>query len=325
MYASPAVGTAPAKVIIVGEHFVVHGKPAVAMAIGMRSKVYAERSGKDLEIHSNAIPAAGIFGGDKFEEIRGGPEAEAVLKPVKLAADSVAAKLGITGFGLRLKVDSPIPTGVGLGSSASVAVSTISATAKAFGRTLSREEIRELASSSEAHAHGRPSGIDQTICAHGGIITYWRGMGFKHARSAHALKLVVGNTRIRRSTGEMVGKVSRFFESHPREAERLAREAGEIAEEAINAITEGDIAKLGVLMDENQILLEKVGVSTPELEKLVKAARGAGALGAKLTGGGGGGCMIALSRPEETNKVFQAIREVGGDAYLVETDTEGVT
>jgi len=302
--------------------FVVFGKPAIAMAINMRSTSRAERiAGAFIDITSENLGAGGVFSGEGFQLREGPDDADRILTPLHMAADSCLTKLHANG-GVRLRVSSKIPMSVGLGSSASTSVATIYAISKLF-RPLSKRAVKELASGSEGFAHGHPSGIDQTICTYGGMIVYTRERGFRRLR-AKPLRLVVGNTGIRRSTGELVGKVANFFSGNPQRGSALAQSAGKLVKEAIASIRKRDWGRLGELMNSNQALLEEVGVSTPELERLVTTALDVGALGAKLTGGGGGGCMIALCAASEEAQVFEALRRREVGAYKVKTESWGV-
>lgn len=303
--------------------FVVFDKPAIAMAINMRSRAHAVRaSAGSIDITSIDLDAGGLFLADGFHQRSGPPNAENIVAPLRIAAESCLHRVKGRD-GVRLRISSRIPVSVGLGSSASTSVATITAVSKLF-KPLSKKTICELASSSEKFVHGRPSGIDQTICTYGGMIVYTRKEGFRRLRARRPLRLVVGNTEIKRSTGEWVGRVSKFFSEDPHTASNMAESAGKLVKEGIASIRRGELGKLGKLMNRNQALLEEIGVSTPELARLVATALDAGALGAKLTGGGGGGCMIAVCTPDIESGVAKAIIGQGGEAYRVKTEIWGV-
>jgi mevalonate kinase len=147
---------------------------------------------------------------------------------------------------------------------------------------------------------------------YGGLIVYRKGAVDSKLKVAKPPNLIIGNTGRRRSTGELVARVTTLREKEPGEFQRIASRAQTIADSAADVLEQGNQQSLGALMNENQRLLELVGVSSPELEKLISAARAAGALGAKLTGGGGGGCMIALVDEKCSARVSQRIKEAGG-------------
>lgn len=319
-----AIAIAPAKVILVGEHFVVAGKRALAMAVNLYSEVSVKRR-EDSVIHveSRLKGVAGSFLEDSFKPEVGGAEAEEVLRPFKMLAEAVVEHAGAVGVGINIDIRSMIPVGVGLGSSAATSVSTIGAIAKLLRVKLSRREICDLAYVSEKHIHGKPSGIDQTTSTYGGIVSYSPKKGLSRLEARRSIPLVVGNTGVTRSTGELVSKVRETL-ARKSFGKDLLRLAERISVEAAEAVKRGDIHRLGRLMNRNQQLLTKVGVSTAELDELVNAAMKAGALGAKLTGAGGGGCMIALAEPRRLGVVAEAIEKAGGEAYIVHLDRRGL-
>ncbi len=291
----------------------------------MRTTVTASKLDTEaIRIESNAVDAAGSFSDDRFITERGGSHTRELLEPLKLSADATLKQIGKTDGGVAIKVESSIPVGVGLGSSASTAVSTIAAVGSLFGHDLSRDMIFDLAYHAERRVHGRPSGIDQTTVTYGGLLLFKTGVTFRKIQSSRPLSLVIGNTGIKRSTGEVVGRVTRLRESEPKYVELLADQVESIVSEAESALGTGELEKFGRLMNENQELLSKIGVSSKELDRLILASREGGALGAKLTGGGGGGCMISLVTEDLRESVSRSIRSAGGTPIFAEMSAEGV-
>lgn len=304
--------SAPAKVILFGEHFVVYDKLAIVMAIDRRVYVTVRpRSDDRIFIESEAISApAELSKGDK-------------LKPIYLIAESVLSSYG-KRMGLNISIESSIPISVGLGSSAAVAVASAAAISNLLGEGLSKDEIFRLALEAEKVVHGNPSGIDPAVSTYGGLITYRRGEGAKRLNIERDLPIVVGNTCIERSTGDMISLVSRARRSYPDIIDRIMDAGEALARSAVKALEKGDMKALGDLMNINHALLCAIGVSNEAIDKLVAAARRAGALGAKLTGAGGGGCIIALSPPENTRRVAEAIANAGGESFITGMSLEGV-
>jgi len=320
-----AHATAPAKTILLGEHFVVLGEQAVAMAISLNSEVNVERRGdSSIYIRSLSLNTSGSFKNDEFKMERGGEEARRVLEPLKMVADAVCQHVKCVNTGFNIEVDSKIPVAVGLGSSAATAVSTIAAVAESLEAKLRREEICDLAFVPERRIHEKPSGIDQTTSTYGGVIQYKPSKGFASIPMRHQLPIVVGNSGKARSTGEQVAKVRKLLEERRDFVTDLAKNAGELSSKAVDAIKEGDLRTLGELMISNHEILRKIGVSSQSLDRLVQASLKAGALGAKLTGAGGGGCIIALTEKDAQQVVADAIQEAGGKTYIVEIDKFGV-
>jgi len=316
--------SAPAKVILFGEHFVVYGEPAVVLAIDKRAYASARLSeGESIYINSIDLGASGFFNREQFRVEQGGTEARTKLEPIQNAVEQVIA-LSNRKVGVSVEVHSSIPVAVGLGSSAAVATSTVAAVSRLLNLELSKEEIFQLAYEAERSVHGTPSGIDPAISTYGGALLFQRGKGFTPLNVEADIPLVVGNTGVERSTGELVASVHRRREQYPSIMGWIMRAGGKTALNAVEALKKGDLVAVGELMNINHALLCAVGVSHKSLEKLVHTARDAGACGAKLTGGGGGGCMIALANASKLDGVVEAIELAGGTAFVAKKTDEGV-
>ncbi|MGQ9542931.1 MAG: mevalonate kinase [Candidatus Bathyarchaeia archaeon] len=317
-----AYAYAPAKVIITGEHFVVHGQPALATAINLYSKSsVTPASIGTIKISALTLGVEGTFSSSIGTEDVRFTGARKVLEPFRLLIKEVLGRANRRDVGFHLEVASQIPVGVGLGSSASTAVSSIVALAKFLNMKLNTQEICDIAMIQERFIHKQPSGIDPTIITYGGTILFRIGHRPIRLPPKHGICFIVGNTGLTRSTGDLVTRVSKHFEEG--EYEKISDEVGRLTLKAAKAYEKEDFKELGRLMDENHELLVRIGVSTPMLDRLVEASRTAGALGAKLTGAGGGGCIIALSTPECKERIAEAIRDAGGEPYRVLIDEFG--
>jgi mevalonate kinase len=215
-----------------------------------------------------------------------------------------------------------------MGSGAAIGTALVRALAAHAGQELPPFEIAALVYDSERRYHGTPSGIDNTVVAFERAIWFVRGAPptGEAARSAieplavgAPLALLVGDTGVRSATRLPVSAVREAWERQPERYEAVFDRVGELAYTARDALAMGDAPRLGTLLNANQALLEQIGVSSPELERLVAAARGAGALGAKLSGAGWGGVMIALVTPETQGSVAAALREAGATGVLATT------
>ncbi|MEM3696782.1 MAG: mevalonate kinase [Candidatus Bathyarchaeia archaeon] len=318
------VASAPAKVILFGEHFVVYGEPAMVIAIDKRAYVKAEnRNDKRLYIRSSNLNLAAYFEGETFKIEEGDPkEARIKFEPVKLAVEKVLEKYGaITG--LNIEINSTVPVAAGLGSSAAVVAAVTIAVSKLLNVNISKEEIFRITYEAEKIVHGTPSGIDPAIATFGGALLFQVDTGFKPLEVKMDIPLVIGDTGIERSTRVQIDKVRELKEKYPQIMESLTWAARQIVMRALEALREKDLETLGELMNINHALLYGVGVSDESLEWLINAARKAGALGAKLTGAGGGGCMIALARNEKLEEVSEAIRRAGGTPFIARKTDEG--
>lgn len=301
--------SAPGKMIVLGEHSVVYGKPAIALAIDRRFYCRVSRN-DSMYLNGRRVPSY-------------------VHPHIK----SVITRNGMQGVSMEASTD--IPTSSGLGSSAALSASTSLAVRTLMGRPTDVESIAMDAFDAEWTAQGRASPIDSSTSAHGGGIALncpegignplWRisrdGRSWNVSEiDVPEMTFVVGYTGIRAPTGPIVEKVRKYKE-HSRFASDIIDEIGIITLQGMNAIRRRDKEDLGELMTRDHKLLSILGVSCNELNKLVNSALPY-AYGAKLTGSGGGGSMIALT--DEPDKVCEAISLRGGKPIIVHTGEEGV-
>ena len=263
-------GRAPGKVLLLGEHSVVHGQPARAAAIPRFVEVVVEPA---------AEPRLTLPGGLQT------PPA------IVQAAELIARDAGFEG-GFTARVSSEIPLGSGLGSSAALGV----ALARAFKPGCGPEEAARLAMHLERVLHGAPSGVDPAACARGGVIWFIRGEPPLVEPVQGAASLVVALTGIARGTHSTVMPLSERRAREPEKVDPLLWRLGDLARDGRRDFERGDAAGLGARFDEAHGILRDLGVSCRELEEKVEQLRAAGALGAKLTGAGGGGAAIGLAR-----------------------------
>jgi mevalonate kinase len=294
--------------ILFGEHAVVFGKPALALAIDLRISAEMTRSAQ-YSVNGHA------------------------MKKKHHAYISAALDQAWGGPPINIDTESMIPSGSGLGSSAAVTVSCIAAMLLQKGK-LEVEEVARRSFEVENKVQGRASPTDTSTSAHGqGVLVspekldgfLWRiekgeRTWHMHHCSVPTLRFVVGYTGIHAATGPLVAKVKKQVESSP-EAKGQVDRIGEIVLEGVEALRRTDKKKLGGLMNENHALLNALGVGHPALESLVEASKEF-SYGAKLTGAGGGGSMIALT--DEPKKLAGAIRAAGGEPITVEVGCEGV-
>jgi mevalonate kinase len=304
-----AASSAPGKIILLGEHAVVFGRPAISLAVGLRLRLTARRS--------NAF------------ELNGSP-----LSP---RVHSYVAKVVERNWNegpLSFETTSDLPSGSGLGSSAAVTVAALHTLSQLRGQPPQEEAVAREAFIVESEAQGRASPIDTSTSAHGrglfidsrqGEDLLWtirRDERFWHVHDCPVprMNFVIGYTGISAPTGPLVAKVKRYYDKSGF-AREIVDEIGDITLEGRKTLQTGDQEGLGRLMTRDHRLLTILGVSCVQLDKLVAAALPF-SYGAKLTGAGGGGSMIALTdRPE---KVAQEIRQRGGVAHIVEVGVAGV-
>jgi mevalonate kinase len=300
--------SAPAKLILCGEHAVVYGRPAIAVPLG--------------DIRAYAQVAQGAPGGGlRFHAPDLGEDwsaAEQPEHPLSELAAATLARLGVPPSDLAITVRSAIPIASGMGSGAAIGTALVRALASYAGWRLPPDEVAALVYDSERRYHGTPSGIDNTVVAHERAIWFVRGAPptIEPVVIGAPLTLVVGDTGVRSATKLPVGAVREAWQASPEAYEARFDEVGALVARAREALAAGDAATLGRLLDANQAFLERIGVSSPELERLVRAARAAGALGAKLSGAGWGGVMLALTTPDGQRAVEDALLAAGAARVL---------
>lgn len=305
--------SAPGKIILFGEHAVVYGKPSLVGAIDKRTYVDLElRSDDEISIKSNAEPFSLSF---QYGESAPGSDFPYIKKAIELAFERIGKKSG-----LDVKISSDFPPASGLGSSASVSVATILAIHEALDCKISMEELAELGHKVELEVQGAASPTDTAISTFGGVLLI-EPEKKEYQRIEAQFPLVIGCTGIERSTKVLVENVKALKETFPKIVDLIIENIDEITREAKKRIEEGK--ELGELMNINHGLLVALGVSNILLDGLVYAARDAGAKGAKLTGAGGGGCMIAYA-PDNSGAVMDAIKKCGCDAFESVIISDGV-
>lgn len=281
-----ATWSAPGKVFLFGEHAVVFGKPGIAVAIRPRVYVTVRKSRTAHHVKSPYI-------------------------------ESCFRDMGVKG---SVYISSQIPSSSGLGSSAAVTVATLSAINDEFGMKHRPEDIAKMAFEIEKKVQkGRASPTDTTVSTFGGMVLI---TGQSRRRlPVQNYHLVVGNSLVSHSTAKMAEQVAEAKKKRPEIYDPIIEAMGGVAMTALHSMS--DPPQLGKLMNINHALLEAIGVGHPMLSRLVLASRAAGAYGAKITGAGGGGCMVAICPKQAKGRVAGAIETCEGRALITGIDTEG--
>ncbi|WP_132060103.1 mevalonate kinase [Halorussus amylolyticus] len=322
------VSSAPGKVYLFGEHAVVYGEPAVPCAIELRARVAVEERDDDrLRVHAEDLSLDG-FTVEYSRETDMGPDVnvadslvEAAMGYVDAAVAQARDAADAPDAGFDITIESEIPLGAGLGSSAAVTAAGIDAATRELGVELSTEEIADRAYRAESEVQDGEASRADTFCSASGGAVRVEGDDCRTI-SAPDLPFVIGFDGGAGDTGKLVSGVRALREEYDFAADTVAS-IGDLVRSGEDALAEGNVEELGRLMNFNHGLLEALGVSSRSLDNMVWAARDADALGAKLTGAGGGGCIVALdpSKATETALKFTPGCE---DAFRAKLDTDGV-
>jgi mevalonate kinase len=325
------VGRAPGKVILFGEHAVVYGRPALAVPV---TQVQAEAVVEPGETGAGlTIVAADL--GETFA-VRDAPADH----PLAAVARLTLVKFGLSDPDWRITVRSTIPIASGMGSGAAVSAAIVRALTESANQRISESAKRQYAIRNTQYAippadisalvyeverlhHGTPSGIDNTVVVYGQPVYFVRGQPPQTFHIGRPFMLAIADTGIHSPTRIAVGDVRRAWEREGTRFEALFDRIAMAVEAARSAIAAGEPAQLGPLMDENHALLQEIGVSSPELDALVAAARAAGAAGAKLSGAGRGGNMIALVMADSASRVAKALVAAGAVRVIVTEVADG--
>ena len=309
-----SIASAPAKIILFGEHFVVHGTKAILAAIDKRvtvTTIFTEN--KTIKINSE-------LGTIEVPILSSHEDVKTEFKPfVYLANKIINSEPNVSG--LEITIDSDIPIGVGLGSSSACCVAAAASISELFNK-LSSEEILNLSIEAEKTIFPNTSGADCTVCTYGGMIEYDQSSGTRKIESTFQINLVIANSMIPHSTKSSVERVSKFKENDEERFSQLCDLENGLIDEVITAMKNNDSTTLGLKMSENQKYLEEIQISNDTLRNMINSLNQI-SLGSKITGAGDGGCIIALVQDDNMDKVPVLLGK-DKECFSAKIDTKGV-
>lgn len=293
--------SAPGKLLLFGEHAVVFEQPCIVTAVDQRLTVTAE---KNLRFSIDA------------------PQVKET-KFVDATLHAFFSKYS-KSQGVKLTISSQFSHQVGFGSSSAVTVATLKAVSLLFDVQMSDREIFDIAYHVTLDIQGVGSGFDIAAALYGGTIYFKKGGSAINPLNVSGIPLVVGYTGVKADTPSLVREVAEKQKKYPEKVNKIFTAIGKLVEEARTRMQAGEWERVGKLMDFNQEYLRDLGVSSEKLETLINAAKGAGAWGAKLSGAGGGDCMIAVGPTEKHDAIRKAISDSGGEVISVSANAKGV-
>jgi mevalonate kinase len=308
-----SIASAPGKVILFGEHFVVYGVKAILCSINKRVTVTAEK------INERKISINSDIGDLVLEPNKSILEINSPLKPFYYLANKAIEN---QNTGIQIKIDSEIPLGVGLGSSSACCVAGAGAIFKLFG-DISKEEILELAIEAERTIFENTSGADCTVCVYGGIMEYDKKQGFKKIEDEPNFQLVIANSNIEHSTESMVSKVKEFKNKNKEKFSRLLNQESKLVEEVLELLKKNNTKELGRKINENQKYLENIEISNNQLRNMIKIGQKS-SFGAKITGSGGGGCIFTITDESNLENTLKEFKDSNYECFSAKIDFKGL-
>lgn len=304
------MSSASAKIILFGEHAVVYGQPAIAVPVSaLRANATVHDDGTPFRIVARDLDNRIIeFDGD-----------DPLAQIVRLTLDAIGREMPEA----TLSVRSDIPIASGLGSGAAISAAIVRALCDYFRVKLSHEDINAIVYDIEKIHHGTPSGIDNTVVVYEQAIYFVRDQPIELIHNHADLRILIADTGKKALTKVAVGDVRTLYDENTVETQKILQAIGQIAATGREVMHTGNIAQVGNLMNKNHRLLQELTVSSSELDALVNAALEAGAYGAKLSGGGRGGNMIALV-DEQTVEQVKARLGGAGAVRIFETVVKGI-
>jgi len=305
--------SAPGKVILFGEHFVVYGVKAILCAVNKRVTVTAEK------IKEEKISIKSDIGDLELELNKPISEINSPLKPFYYLANKIIRN---QSTGIEIKIESDIPLGAGLGSSSACCVAGAAAISKLFSEK-TKEEILELAIEAERTIFENTSGADCTVCTYGGIIEYEKEKGFIKIKSEPNFHLIIANSNIKHSTESIVSKVKQFKNEDTERFSKLCNDESKLIEDVLQLLKENNIQKLGQKVVQNQKYLETIGISNEKLKDMIKIGQES-SFGTKITGAGDGGCVFSLTDESNLENTINGFKKKNYDCFSVKIDYDGL-
>ena len=305
-----SIAEAPGKIIISGEHFVVHGSNALAAAIDKTVKVYSETSDKN-SILSRVD--------NQVFNIRIKP-----INPVSVVRNKILEYLNRKER-IKITIESNIPRGSGLGSSSAISVATAASVASLFGEKLDKKTLYNIAFEGEKIIHGNPSGIDVAASVYGGLILFNKNTVPTNIDLLNKLQIIVSISGKTRQTSKMINHFTSTSNKLPYHFQSLVHSSSVLTHEAVNCLITQDLEKLGAIINFYNSILSSFGLGTKITDRMIETCLEHGAYGAKITGAGGGGSIIAIAPLTKIKIIIDELNSLGFKTFSIELPKQGVS
>ncbi len=313
--------SAPGKLMLFGEHAVVYDHPCLVTAVDQRINLTAEIIDEpNFELEATDVDVTGY---KKSISELGVGDVPKGAKFVEIAVKNLYEKFGLTK-GLRITTSSEFSSKFGFGSSSASTVCAVKALSELFDLKLDNKAVFDLAFKAVLDIQGKGSGFDVAAATYGGTLYFVTGGKTIEPLNIDSLPLIVGYTGVKADTVTLINQVKEKFADNKTRLDEIYNEIDALVEKAKPAVVNGDWEAAGKLMVENQTLLKELGVSIDKLDQMIEGGISGGAYGGKLSGAGGGDCMIAFGPAESLDSIEKGIENAGGEVLKVKTNAEGV-
>jgi len=315
-----SIASAPGKCILFGEHAVVYGYPALAIAIDIFSSCQISESEQNgisliLKNYEHSFNFSNI--NDLYDNIP--PKFNQIALGLKL----ISKKYKILIKKIEIKIQSDLWPESGLGSSASSSIALLGALNEFYNLNLNSKDISNLSYKMEKEVHGKPSGIDNTTCSQGGLI-FFKNQEFQRFDFLKQFKILITYSGETHNTKEAIRNVKEFCNKEPKLSTELFNKIRKITEKGLEELKHVNLVEIGHLMNSNHQILNEIGLSTPDIEKITKISRSNNANGSKLTGAGKGGCVISIGKLNDLKNIKEKLKNLGYSSIITSINNQGV-
>ncbi len=316
-----SLASAPGKCILFGEHAVVYGYPALAIAIDIFSYCkISEREQNGIVLILKNYDYS--FNFSNINDICN--QIPPKFSQIAVGLELFSKKYNILINNIEITINSDLWPESGLGSSASSSIALLGSLNEFYSLNLKKKDISSLAFEMEKKVHGNPSGIDNTTCSQGGLIFY-KDHEFQSFDFLKQFKILISYTGITHNTKEAVRNVKEFCNKEPKLSTELFTKIKKITEKGLKELEQGNIIEIGNLMNLNHQILIEIGLSTPDIEKITQISRSNNAYGSKLTGAGKGGCVISIGKLSDLQIIKEKLKKLGYPSIITSINNQGVS